>query len=130
MGTPIEAGWLATGNVHWSGSEGNADVSVSVSGPRGEGYLVIEAIRSGGEWRFEELVLVIPRTEEQYVLWRDGQDVSPSGDSVAGAGLRTGRWVWTAEAVGASPGPWAQGHAAGVRHHWGATWVWFRGGAS
>lgn len=83
IGTPIEAGWYAIGQVNWDNSSGNAALRIPVSGPRGEGTLGLEATRSGGEWRFKELVLEIPKTEERYVLWHEGRNVSPSGDNVA-----------------------------------------------
>jgi hypothetical protein len=55
IGEPILAGWLTSGQLNVSGSTGNADLSIPISGPRGKGMIRAIASKSGGVWRFTRL---------------------------------------------------------------------------
>jgi hypothetical protein len=57
LGDPIEAGFFVAGSVNVSGSSGNADISYSVSGPKGEATVYVVAEKTAGEWDFKTLVL-------------------------------------------------------------------------
>lgn len=66
LGEPIEAGWMIQGsiNIHHEGGDpnepsGEADFSLPLSGPEGEGRLYVRARRFGGEWVYEELSLAV-----------------------------------------------------------------------
>ena len=64
LGQPIQAGWLALGSINVSstsssGSSGNADVAIPLSGPRGKGKLYVLAKKSAGQWNFETLQVEI-----------------------------------------------------------------------
>jgi cytochrome oxidase complex assembly protein 1 len=50
IGKPLQAGWLASGKLNASGSSGDADISIPVSGPRGKGTLYVVAKKSAGVW--------------------------------------------------------------------------------
>ncbi len=52
IGEPLHANWLLTGQLNVSGSSGNADLSIPVSGPGGKGVIRAVASKSGGVWRF------------------------------------------------------------------------------
>jgi len=55
LGEPIEEPFAVTGSVNVSGSSGNADLSFSLSGPRGEGTVYVVAEKSGGEWVYSRV---------------------------------------------------------------------------
>ncbi len=55
IGQPIQAGWLASGSVKTSGSSGDADIEIPISGPKGKGTLYVVAKKSAGRWEFETL---------------------------------------------------------------------------
>ena len=55
LGQPIEAGWTASGSINVSGSTGDADISVPISGPKGKGTLYVVAKKSAGRWEFQTL---------------------------------------------------------------------------
>jgi len=55
MGEPIQAAWLISGDLHVSGSTGNANLSIPVSGSRGKGVIRAVASKTGGVWRFTYL---------------------------------------------------------------------------
>lgn len=59
LGTPLESGFLISGNISTSGSSGEADLSIPVHGPAGEGTIHVVAERSGGVWQYSRLDVVI-----------------------------------------------------------------------
>jgi len=55
LGTPIEPGWLMTGDLKISGESGSADIAIPISGPRGKGSLYVVAFKSQGVWRYQRM---------------------------------------------------------------------------
>ena len=64
LGTPIEEGWLLSGNTEVSGSSGKADLTIPISGPKGKGTIYAVATKSAGEWTYSKLVVKIDSTGE------------------------------------------------------------------
>jgi hypothetical protein len=59
LGSPIEEGLFVTGNINTSGSSGEADLAIPLSGPKENGTLYVVAQKSVGQWSFTQLVLVV-----------------------------------------------------------------------
>jgi len=57
LGTPIEEGFMPTGSMSTGPSGGRADIAISLSGPEGDGALLVNAEKLAGEWQFRALVL-------------------------------------------------------------------------
>ena len=55
LGKPIEAGFMINGSVNATGPSGHADISIPLSGPKGEGKLFIVGEKSAGLWKFSTL---------------------------------------------------------------------------
>ncbi len=55
IGEPIKAAWMVSGQLNVSGSSGNANLSIPLSGSRGKGVLRAVAKKSSGVWRFTYL---------------------------------------------------------------------------
>lgn len=55
-GQPIEPGLFLTGGMSTSGPSGSADISIPISGPKGEGTLYVVATKSAGQWNFDQLI--------------------------------------------------------------------------
>lgn len=55
IGEPIEAGLFVTGSINITGSSGQADLKIPISGPKGNGNLYARATKRAGEWRFSML---------------------------------------------------------------------------
>lgn len=68
LGEPLEAGLFVSGSINIRGSDGEADFSINVSGPEGEGTLHVEARKEAGAWSYEEMVLVVDATGERIDL--------------------------------------------------------------
>jgi hypothetical protein len=57
LGTPVEEGLFVTGQWSESATNGSAELSIPLSGPKGDGTLHVVAEKSGGTWRFSTLVI-------------------------------------------------------------------------
>lgn len=61
LGTPISAGWMFSGSVNYVNGSGNANFTVSLSGPKGDGALNVKADKkSGGDWQYSTLEAELP----------------------------------------------------------------------
>jgi hypothetical protein len=54
LGEPIKPAWLISGQLNVSGSTGNANLSIPISGPRGRA-LIRAVAQKNGVWRFSSL---------------------------------------------------------------------------
>jgi hypothetical protein len=54
LGVPIEDGLFPSGSIHTSGAAGDADLTFSLSGPKGEGSAHVVAKRSAAGWAIEQ----------------------------------------------------------------------------
>jgi len=59
LGEPLKVGFLPSGSMEISGSSGHADLSIPVSGPRGQGTIYAVARKSVGLWKFESLDICV-----------------------------------------------------------------------
>jgi len=71
IGSPIDDGWLISGRTETSGSAGETDVAVPISGPKGKGKLYIVAKKSAGEWTYTNLVVQLDGSGERINLLPD-----------------------------------------------------------
>src|SRR5687767_11854323 len=56
LGTPLEDGRFLWGSsIEVSGSSGEADLSIPISGPKGKGTIYAVATKSAGDWTFSKL---------------------------------------------------------------------------
>ncbi len=68
LGTPVEVGLLTTGNISTSGSSGEADLAIPISGPKGGATVYVVASKSEGEWIFSTLVVGLKEGGERINL--------------------------------------------------------------
>ncbi len=59
LGTPLEVGWLPIGSIKTSNDSGHANFTLTVSGPRRSGEMIVEAVRSEGVWRYRRLFVTV-----------------------------------------------------------------------
>ena len=80
LGTPIEPGFLVTGNIEVKGESGTARLEIPVSGPKGAATIYVSATRSLGIWHFPGLIVEIGGSRQRYDL----SDKLPKPASVGG----------------------------------------------
>jgi hypothetical protein len=68
IGTPWQVGWLVSGNVNFNGPEGNASISIPVSGPNGKGDIIVVAKKHANHWIFETLEVDVKGEDEPIQL--------------------------------------------------------------
>ena len=59
IGEPLKPAWLLSGQLNVSGSTGNANLSIPISGPRGKGTIRAIANKTGRVWRFTYLQISV-----------------------------------------------------------------------
>ena len=57
LGEPIETGWWVSGSVHVESGSGNAEMTIPLSGPKGNGRLHAIATYDGSKWTYETLTV-------------------------------------------------------------------------
>ncbi len=61
LGTPIANGWSFSGAVSYANGSGTANFTVPVTGPKGEGTLIVKAEKSpGAAWEYSTLEVQFP----------------------------------------------------------------------
>ncbi len=64
LGEPIEMGWLISGSVRYENREGEADLTIPISGPYDSGSIRLEAVKQGEDWTYHRLEVTIDSTSE------------------------------------------------------------------
>ncbi len=59
LGTPIQEGFLVSGNIDASPGRGTAKLTIPISGPRGTANIFADAEKRGADWEFSVLEVVI-----------------------------------------------------------------------
>lgn len=78
IGKPLQAGWPASGKLNTSGSSGDADISIPLSGPIGKGTLYVVAKKSAGVWTLMTLQVEVAGEAERIDLLQPEQN-GPGG---------------------------------------------------
>ena len=58
LGTPISTG-MPSGNISTTGPSGFANISFSVTGPKGKGTVYVDAVKDTGQWKAKRVELEI-----------------------------------------------------------------------
>jgi hypothetical protein len=77
LGSPIEDGYFAKGTTNVSGTSGQADMTVPLSGPKGKGTLYFVASKFAGQWTFSKLMVEIANTGQRIDLNEDPAAAAP-----------------------------------------------------
>lgn len=64
LGEPIEMGWLISGSVRYENREGEANLTIPISGPEDSGSIRLEAVKQGEDWTYHRLEVTIDSTSE------------------------------------------------------------------
>jgi Cytochrome oxidase complex assembly protein 1 len=57
LGTPMKPDWMTSGQINETNDEGNAELSIPISGPKGSGSLELKAKRENRVWEIQSLIL-------------------------------------------------------------------------
>ncbi len=68
LGSPLKKGWLVSGSIEVNGPAGQAELSMPVSGPKGEGTLYLQAHKQAGLWQMDLLKFGPKDSEERLDL--------------------------------------------------------------
>jgi hypothetical protein len=68
IGEPIKEGLFVTGSISVSGSSGNADLTIPISGPKGKAVVYVVASKSAGKWEYSILEVAIDKNGKRINL--------------------------------------------------------------
>ncbi len=68
LGSPIVKDGMINGSLNWHNGDGKADMTIPISGPKGNGTLYINASSSGDNWTYHEIRVVVKDNEEIEIL--------------------------------------------------------------
>ncbi|HEY2614470.1 MAG TPA: cytochrome c oxidase assembly factor 1 family protein [Chthoniobacterales bacterium] len=68
LGSPIEPGFLISGNANVNGASGQADLSIPISGPKGKGTIYVVATKQAGEWTYTKLIVEVDKDHQRIDL--------------------------------------------------------------
>ena len=68
LGSPIKEGMLVSGNSNVNGPSGEANLSIPISGPKGDGTIYVTAKKSEGRWEYSALEVEIKSSGERIDL--------------------------------------------------------------
>ena len=68
LGTPIEAGFFAGGNINLNNNDGDANLVIPVKGPKGSGTVVVVGKKNNGLWTYETLEFVQTGSQQRIDL--------------------------------------------------------------
>ena len=71
LGTPIEDGMFPSGKTNVDGSSGEADLTISISGPKGKANVYAIATKRAGRWTYSTLEAHVEGREDRINLLGD-----------------------------------------------------------
>jgi hypothetical protein len=77
LGSPITGGFFVSGTTNVSGSSGQADLTVPISGPKGKGTIYFVASKFAGKWTFSKLMVEVADTGQRIDLIEDPATTVP-----------------------------------------------------
>jgi hypothetical protein len=55
VGSPFQVAWFVAGHINLNNSDGEAALSIPISGPRGRGKIVVKGKKHAGRWTYQTL---------------------------------------------------------------------------
>lgn len=83
LGSPLKEGLLVAGSINISGSSGEADLAIPISGPKGKAILYAVATKSAGKWTLTTLELSIKASGERIDILFSDTDASQNSSEKA-----------------------------------------------
>ena len=68
LGEPLKPGMIPSGNISVSGSSGDAEFSIPISGPKGSAVIYVVAKKKAGKWIYEILEVEVEGSKDRIDL--------------------------------------------------------------
>jgi hypothetical protein len=68
LGVSIEKNRIPSGNISLNNEDGEIDFSIPIKGNKGEGTIIVKGIKADGKWVYEDLYVLIKKSQEQINL--------------------------------------------------------------
>ncbi len=73
LGTPMHEGWLIQGQTNAQGTTGEANMSIPISGPKGQATIYLVATKTAGDWKYSTLEVEVAGQPERIDLLPDSE---------------------------------------------------------
>jgi hypothetical protein len=84
LGSPIKEGWLVGGSINVTTDSGDAELSVPISGPKGEGTVYVTGHKSAGTWSYSQMLAAIKGSSQKIDLLSSETAGTTSGANTTG----------------------------------------------
>lgn len=81
IGTPIHVGWLASGSVNYNNSDGEANLSIPISGPKGHAHILVAGKKRANRWTFQTFEVDVDGQSTPIELPNPAPAPAPAGPS-------------------------------------------------
>ena len=68
LGAPVETGWWVSGSINVSGSTGEAELAIPISGRHQSAMIYLNANKRAGKWQFSLLEVAVDESEQRIDL--------------------------------------------------------------
>jgi hypothetical protein len=83
IGYPLKVGWFTSGNINLVNDNGEANLSIPISGPRGKGHIEVSAKKRHGKWTYQTLEVDVDGDDTAIpLLTPEISEPSPAGNPV------------------------------------------------
>jgi hypothetical protein len=72
LGTPMKEGWLVTGSINVTPANGDADLTMPISGPKGSATVYVTARKSLGVWKYTAMQAAVAGDSQRIDLLSTG----------------------------------------------------------
>lgn len=80
LGSPINPGFLVSGNVKADDQSGTAKLMIPIRGPKGAAVIYVKASKDKGEWDFDDLEVQVQATHQTIDLLAQPSDSGQSDE--------------------------------------------------
>jgi hypothetical protein len=78
LGTPLHIGWFVMGSIKFENADGDASISIPISGPNGKGRIFVVGNKHANHWSFDTLEVDVSGQDEPIPLLDPALDASPA----------------------------------------------------
>jgi hypothetical protein len=84
IGRPMHVGWFTAGSIHLNNDSGDAELSIRISGPRGNGRILVAAKKEHGRWSYQTMEVDVDGDHTAIPLLHSGEGAPAPKDNPSG----------------------------------------------
>ncbi len=77
LGSPVKPGYWFSGSINTQNRDGNANLDIPISGPKGKATLRVVGVKQRGRWTYSEMIVTPPTGPEINLLGEAAERSTP-----------------------------------------------------